>query len=107
MGGNQSVKLGVALDKASYGVGETVNGYVQVDVLADDVDIPELSVSLVGNAHTQVRHRVNDKRKNKRYKNMIFKQKRALLKLDAKVSTVALTEVAFRRVLSFNAPSRS
>jgi len=60
MGGKRSVDFGVALEKASYFAGETIKGYVQVNVLTNDVKVPELRVSLVGNAVTHVRYKSNN-----------------------------------------------
>jgi len=89
MGGTQSVDFGVALEKASYCAGETVNGYVLVNVLTDDVKVPDLSISLVGNAFTQVRYMTTKgSGDNKRRVEEIARQTVNLLRLNAKVGNI-------------------
>ena len=82
MGGSQSVDFGVALDKASYCAGETVHGYVQVKVLADNIKVPELSVSLTGVVLTQVYQKYDDS------SGKLLKENKSLLKLNAKVRSI-------------------
>jgi len=90
MGGTQSVDFGVALDKASYCGGETINGYVQVKVLTKDAKMPEhMSVSLVGKAHTAVRYtKTTGTGKNKKRKRKTAYQTENLLNLVAKVGNI-------------------
>ena len=61
MGGSLSAlakkaNVQVALDKALYTAGDVVRGYVQIVILADDVDIPALAVNFAGSANTQVHY---------------------------------------------------
>ena len=89
MGSKQSVDFGVALEKTSYYSGEIISGYVQVKVLTDDVNVPELSVSLVGNAVTQVRYTTTTGTgENKRRVKETARQTLSLLKLNSKVRSI-------------------
>ena len=89
MGGSHSVDFGVALEKTSYYSGEIISGYVQVKVLTDDVNVPELSVSLVGNAVTQVRYTTTTGTgENKRRVKETARQTLSLLKLNSKVRSI-------------------
>ena len=89
MGGKQSIQLGVALDKSIYEAGGTVAGFVQVDVHADDVNLPELGVSLVGSAFTQVEYEVTvGSGDNQRTEKRTASQTVQLLQLDSKVGDI-------------------
>jgi len=90
MGGSQSVDFGVALEKASYCAGETINGYVQVKVLTKDAKMPEhMTVSLVGNAYTAVRYtKTTGTGKNKKRVKKTARQKENLLNLVANVGNI-------------------
>jgi len=86
MGSKQSVDFGVALEKASHCAGETIHGYVQVNVLTNDVKVPELSVSLVGNAVTHVRYKRTKDDSGKAEETA--KETKKILRLNAKVSNI-------------------
>lgn len=83
MGGTQSVEFGVALEQASYFPGETINGYVQVRVLADNIKVPELCVSFTGTAFTQVYHK-----RSKESSAKLLKQNEVFLNIVAKVGSI-------------------
>ena len=86
MGSKQSVDFGVALEKASHCAGETIHGYVQVNVLTNDVKVPELSVSLVGNAVTHVRYKRTKDDSGKAEETA--KETKKILRLNAKVNNI-------------------
>ena len=52
---SSSVEFKVALDKAFYNTGDMMSGYVQGEILVDDIDgVPDVCISLVGEATTVV-----------------------------------------------------
>jgi len=54
MGSSQSIGVNFALEKPMYTAGDTVKGYVELDVKADDVELPEFTVELRGVAFSAV-----------------------------------------------------
>jgi len=83
--GGVNAKISVALDKSLYSAGEVLRGYVQTEVLVDGADLPEISVTLLGSAHTKVRY-TSGSGKNKTHKTAT--ENHTLVKLDTKVGRV-------------------
>jgi hypothetical protein len=54
MGSAQSLGVNFALEKSIYTAGDTVKGYVELDVKDDNVELPELTVELRGVAFTSL-----------------------------------------------------
>lgn len=54
MGSSQSLGVKFALEKSMYTAGDTIKGYVELDVKDDNVELPELTVELRGVAFTAI-----------------------------------------------------